>query len=420
MIALDLDPNQMRELLLLLRTNHALRIGVTMLDLNHKSLGSISTRFISGSLDIDADADVTRSLKLDLLDADRGLNLDKESPNDGAVFIDRMVSVTYGVGRLDRTVWYDIPIFTGPITKVDRDGVVVSIEAQGKEAVSEDNPWRAKSWKPGGLKTALIRAILATTGETRFKFESSKAKVPVRVAIETRKDGKDKDKKPEKVRKIIRFALGRDATPFNLAKSVASGMGMQLFYDARGVARLRRKPSKSVFTFNGSNMMSIPQVGYSIENVVNAVEVVGTKKPPSSKNQKDKKTKPKAKKFSVRVVAPRNHPLSPWSLARGGVPRYLPKFIEDSSIKTVAEANAVAKRELNSALVETVDASFEAFPNPLLEEGDPYTIDLPSYYGTASIKKLTLPLQPGQGMSVGYTRRVKPSRLARKTRTRRR
>lgn len=417
MIDMHLRKAELLELLDLLQTSHALRIGVTVLDLNHKSLGSISDRFISGSVDIDADADITRSLKIDLLDYDRSLNFDKENPNAGAVFIDRMISVTYGVGRLDGSRWYDVPVFTGPITKVDRDGIVVSVEAQGKEAVSSDNPWKARSFKPGGLKTSIIRAVLAATGETKFKFEKSKAKMPVRTAVITVKDGKDKDKKPDKKRVRVRDGVSRDNTPFGYARTIANGMGMRLFYDGRGVARLRRQPGRAVVVFNEKNMMSVPQVGYTIANVVNAVEVVGSKKV-KTKNKKDKPAATVDKKFTVRVVAPKNHPLSAQSLARGGVPRYLPKFIEDSSIKTVKEANAVARRELKVSMQETIDASFVAFPNPLLEEGDPYRVKLSSYEANATVRKLTLPLQPGSGMSVGYTRRVKPSKLSRKVRRR--
>ena len=393
MIDLGLTNSEHRELIYLLSHAHALRIRIEIMDLNHNSIGIVSNRFLSGSVDIDAEAEVTRSLKLSLLDADRNLNLDKDNPNQGAMYLDRMIQVHYGVGRLDGAKWYDIPVFTGPITKVDRDGVVVNVECKGKESLAKDAPWKAKSFGKM-LRTTLVRRILQMAGETRFRFDTSGSKTGSQTAVKKKHN------------------------PFDVAKKVAAGSNLQLFYDGLGRARLRRKPSRAVFVFNETNVIDMPQVGYTMENVVNAVEVKGEKKPPSSKNQKDKKKKEKDRKFTVRVVADRNHPLSPWSLQRGGTPRYIPLFIEDTNIRTKAEASQVAKRELARGLIESIDASFVAFPNPLLEEGDLYSINLPTYAASATVKKITLPLHPGQGMSVGYTRRVRPSRLARKTRRR--
>jgi hypothetical protein len=380
MYDLGLGVDDTRELQRLLTSSHALRIDINLLDLNHNHLGNVSKRFLSGSVDIDIDADVSRTCKLSLIDVDGSLNLDKNNPNDGTMYLDRMVQVVYCVGRMDRTKWFEIPIFTGPISKVDRDGVIVNVEADGKESMSGQNSWKAKTWRKGYKYHTIIRLVMASAGEKFMRLSDSKSKTGSVTA------------------------LSRESSPFAVAKKLADAANMTLYYDGAGRLRLRPRSSNPVWKFDDKVMVTAPQIGYTLDGVINAVEVRG-KKPPKKGN---------GKRPIVRAVAPASHPLSPQSLARGGVPRYIWIVIEDEKLKTVAECRRVANAKLERGLIETVDATFTSLPIPHLEEGDTYEVRTERYSGKASVKKMTIPLTSGDTMSVGYVKRVKPSRLSRR------
>lgn len=381
MINLGLRASEQRELNSLLLTSHAIRINVQMLDLNHGYIGSISRRFLGGSVNIDTTASVTRSLKMELLDPDHSLNLDPTNPNVGAMYMDRMIAVDYGVGRLDGSLWFDIPVFTGPVTKVDRDGVVLNVEAQGKDILSKDNVWNAKTYGKGWARSSLIASIMRDLAGERFmRFTHNGSKTARQTVID------------------------REKSPIVVSRTLARGGRQDLFYDGDGYLRLRNWSSTPVWTFDGNSLLSDPQVGYQLDEVFNAVEVTGGT--------------PKGKKKAIfhREVAQASHPLSPVSLARGGIPRYIPHIINDTSIIKQKDAQLLAQRALAQGLLQSVEASFNAFVIPYLEEGDTFTVSTDKYYGQATVRQATIPLQPGEPMSMGYLRRVKPSRLSRKLR----
>lgn len=392
-IDLGLNASQQAAFHSLLQSHHSIDIRLQMLDLNHGALGSeISARLLNGQVTVDADAEVTRGLDLDLLDPGSSLHLDSDSPNDGAMFADRMIQVKYAVVNPMETARYTTPIFTGPITRLERSGAVLKAEAQGKEIFGLTRAWNEKTFKRGYSVVSAIRYILVNImGEAsiRVRLPNSKARLPRHVSV------------------------GGDKLPWLVAKHLAKSIGYHLFYDGRGICRMRKIPSGLSFTFaEGRSIKTEPEAGFSIENVVNAVEVWGKK--PTKKKGRTTKKRPYA-----RAVAS-NHPLSPWKLGRTNAPRFLPRDpIEDDGITTRAEAKKRAQRELRIGLLESIDVAYDTLVIPHLEELDIVRCSSTKFSGSHRLKQFAIPLVAGGDMTIGYVRNVKPNertiRLRRKS-----
>lgn len=377
MINLGLSSAELRKLRTLLVNHHRIEVSVQLLDLSHRYLGDVTDRLLGGQVDVDADADgATRSCTMDLLDPKGELHLDGNSPDDGSIYFNRMVKIVFTVVSVDRQSRYRIPIFVGPLSKVDRNGPVVTISATGKEKLAMSTLWKGKSYKAGAKKTDIIKNILVElANEQKYSIPTFDAKIPKKMVI------------------------GGEETAWSLARKLALSMSKQLFYDGRGVAILRSKSSKSIYTFRAStDVLSNVTASFDAESVINCVQVIGGK---------PKKAK---KKITYRVVAPRSHVLSPYNMGRWGKPRYLPEVIEDDGIRSKAEARRVAKARLKAALVEQVEVAFDSLPIPFLEEGDWCRVVSNQYTGSFRMAKFSIPLTAEGAMSVGYLKRVTPSK----------
>src|SRR5690606_33235533 len=97
MLTLGLTSNERRAFEEALRSSHTRKIEVEVLNLDGKRLSTISSQLLDGQVNVDLDADVSRSLTLSFLDPAHALNFDTDSPDDGAVYADRMLRVRYGV-----------------------------------------------------------------------------------------------------------------------------------------------------------------------------------------------------------------------------------------------------------------------------------------------------------------------------------
>lgn len=373
MIDLGLRQAEMEDLQQLLVTHHAIGVTVQLLNMEHGVVGDLSDKVLGGQVTIDATAEgATRSASLEVLDPLYKLHLDPDSPEDGSLYFHRMIRVIYHIMPPDRNRRYDIPVFTGPLTKVERNGYIITIEAMGKEKLSSQSVWTGKTYKKGLKKTWVIRDILSDLGgETRLDIPDLGEKTPGVIT------------------------MNREKTPWGTARGIAASMGMQLFYDGRGVARLRRVPKNVVYTFKEKGaLLSMPQAGYDAEGAINAVYVIGGK-PKGSK-----------KKISYRLVAPAGHPLSPNRLGRWGKPRYLPETIENGNIKSLEKAKKLAQDRLKSALIESVEVAFDALPIMFLEEMDLCRVSAGDFSGTFRLEKMTIPLTASGTSSVGYLRKT--------------
>jgi hypothetical protein len=303
------------------------------------------------------------------------------NPNDGVVFLDRMIRTWYCVGRLDGTRWYEIPVFTGPITKVDKDSYLLSVECTGKEVLGQDALRRPKTYHKGWKRTQLIKTIMGDLAGEQFMRVSSgggKTAAPVVVA------GQD------------------EITPFAASKKLGADAHMDVFYNALGQLIVRDRRLKHKFKWTDARVQDAPQASYNFDEFYNAVEVTGSK-PKHAK-----------KPVSFLAVAPRKHPLSPQSLKRDDTPRYRTLRIQDDKLKTVHECRRKAEAMLKHGLVEAIDASFSvAGVLPMIEEYDVTLLDTEEFTGAVSCKQATIPLVVDDVMSFGYNKNVRPHHLAR-------
>lgn len=373
MINLGISQASLNSLITLLRQPHFISINIRLLTLQHEYKQDLSKQFVSGSVSVDMDADITRALDLTLFDPSRKIHVDPDTSSSTAVFIADMISIVYTIQNPSRTQTFNIPIFTGPIDDVNRDDTFLYLKCVGKEKLSLDNLWIAKTYRKNARKTDVIRDILRwRIGETRIQVPTLSSRLP-------------NDLK-----------LTREKVPWTTAKSLAAGMGYYLFYDGRGYATMRRTSgAKSILTFDDRYITERPQVDYDLTAVKNVVEVIGSK--------------PKKAKTNIKyvAVAPASHPLSPYRLGRNGVPRYIFESIQDDSIDTKAEAKNLATRRLNGYLLSGYDVQWNGAPVPFLEEYDIVRVNSGDVNAYVHLRKFTIPLgiEPA---SYGHLRKIKP------------
>jgi hypothetical protein len=367
-----------------LRHSHTRRIDVEVLTLNGDVLSQLTPVLIDGQVNCDMDAEVTRSATLTFLDPRHALNFDTDSPDEGALYADRMIRIRYGVyvEKLQRYVF--VPVFTGPITGLSREGVTVTVEAQGKESLLRGTLWEPLTLRKGLEVTAALRALIRDRGGERslsipgiFNRYGNPPTLP-------------------KTRSLDRFT---EIWP--VAMSLAKGLDRQLFYTGDGVATLRPWPETVAYTFttgDGGDLLSELSVNYQLDEMKNVVIVRG--QPPTGKKEI----------IFGRAQAPKQHPLSPERLGRTGAPRYLVEQVEDQSIRTDAAAKEQAARLLEKHLREVVEVEFDAMPIPHLDVGDVVRVQTPSFTTKFRIRKFAIPLAPtgAPPMTVGYLRRLTP------------
>lgn len=357
----------------LLRSAHFLGVVVRLLDLDHNYREDLTAQFMEGNVNVDADADVTRALDVTFLDPQKSINIDPDSPSPTSIYVAQMLQVVMVYQPPLRDYQVAIPVFTGPIDAVDRDDVFLQVKCLGKESLSISNLWSGRTYQKGQRKIDVIRNIFQTLiGENKLDLDNSA-----------------QGSLPNDLK------LNRDDAPFLKAKDLAGSMGYQLFYDGRGIARMRKRNNQVVLTLDKTWLTDQPQVSYDLSETINAVEVKG-KKPKKNKD---------APKF--RAIADYNHPLSPWRLGRAGVPRYLWTEVEDDSLRSDAECAEVANRILKRGLLGGVEVQAEGIPHPQLEEEDCLTYVTDSFRSTALLKKFTIPLEAGEDTTFGYHERTK-------------
>lgn len=386
---MGLSSAEERDFEALLCSHHDIDILLQVMDLSHKTIGeAISARLLDGQVTVDCDADITRAVDMDLLDPTGALHLDSNSPDDGAMFADRMIQIKYDVVNPLGTKRYSCPIFTGPLTKLERTGAIVKVEAQGKEIFGLSPAWNDRTFKKGlRVTTAISQIVGEMMGEldSKMSIPNLRKKLPRNVSV------------------------GGDKLPWEVAKQLAASIGYLLFYDGNGVCQMRKMPRGVVFHFKGGaggSLESGTDVGFSIERVINAVEVWG-KKPTKAQRKRGKK-RPHA-----RAVAPRNHPLSPYwpeGLGRPNGPRFLPQVVESDSIENDREAKALANRLLRSGLLESVDVAYDAVTIPHLQEMEVVKVSTEKFTGNHRLRKFAIGLTASASMPVGYVRNVKPNR----------
>lgn len=384
MLSLGLTRAQYREYRRTLTQSHTIMVTCQILSPEHRLLRTIRQSLVAGQVDVTTPrlegdtAEISRTASLRFFDPNHELSLDDNTPVNNAFYLNRMVRVVYSVRC--SFGWVDVPVFTGPVVDVDRDGEEVSVECQGKEVWSLGSAVRTGVLK--GDRDDVTKRLLFRAGES-----SRYMQIP-------RGGGK------------AQATIGRQTKLWLKAWKAQAAAGRVLFYDGRGIAKAKAKPTKTALTLRGGDgglLLEAPRVNYSIDSsVINYCRVVGRK--PS----KGKKTRPAA--FAV---APSWHPLSPYRLGRNGEPLFLTGdgrgFIENTDIKTVAACQRVARRTIEDSLLQHVEVTCETFPIPDLEPWDILQLATREASVRFRVTAFTLPLvQEGEfeSMSIGATKQT--------------
>lgn len=362
----SLSPVEVGQLLRLLRSSHWVATTIDVLDLDHKFQGSLSSSFLSGSVNVDATAEVTRSMSAEFFESRMNVPIVPRSPSMGAAYQKRMLQATYHVW--DRNHRFSFPVFTGPIDKVDRDGEILKIECQGKEILSSGAIWSSKDYPSGWNKSSLIQDILTTmSGEAFYDIEPTDQ-------ITAEKTVLDRE----------------NSTVWSTVKSLAESMGKTAFYNGSGRLQIRSLPGSPALTVDPTYALGDPQDSYSSESTANAVEVTGAT-PRGSK-----------KPLVAKVFAPDEHPLSAKNLGRNGVPRFLPIIEQNQDLKTQAAVENRADSLLREALLQSIDVAIPLIPIPGIDERDLIRFEFPDFSADVRVKQYTFPLLVGEVMSFGY------------------
>lgn len=391
MLSLGLSRSRYAEYRATLASSHEVKVTCIVMTPEHQVVRHIFQTLVAGQVDVttpvrDGDSvEISRTATLRFLDPNNRIGLDDTSPDDNSFYLNRMIRVVYSVRC--SFGWVDVPVFTGPIVSVDRDGEEVEVECQGKEIWALGSAIRTGVLK--GTRDEVTKNLLGRAGEARRYMQ-----IPA--------GGKTS------------ATIGRETQLWLKAWKLQSAAGRVLFYDGRGVVKAIKKPTRTALRLRGGDggyLTAPPQVSYSVsDNLINYARVTGRK--PS----KGKKTRP----VGV-MVAPSSHPLSPARLGRNGQPLYLTdngrSIVNNDDIKTNAGCRQVARRMIEDSLAQHVEATIETFPIPDLEPWDIVHVVSDVVSVRIRVNAFTIPLvQTGDGesMSIGALKNTKQFRYAKR------
>lgn len=364
--------------------SHRIRRSLRLLDLDHQPVEDVSAFFLDGQVNVNAGQGdgVSRSATISLHDPSRAIGLDVANVGEGTVSPRYLLQAYRGMYVDELADWVDIPAGVFWFNAPTRSGDILSIEGQGKEALARYGVVRQIAFTASANKMTVIRTILESIGETRFRLEPTTAQL-----------GKA-------------WTITYDTSPWAACQSIAAGMGRQLFYDAEGYVVCRVTPSAAVYTFrqgNGGTVRSEPNFGHGPEDSYNFVLASGAT--------------PQGQNVPVRrgAVVASTHPMY---LTRGG--KFVPlRFdVSNDKLTTTAQVQALANSTLASVVQDTQTGGWDSAPVWHLDEGDVVKVtdgtdDLgtdASYNIDVRMTSFSFPLTLGN-QSNGANRRV--SRTAR-------
>lgn len=362
-----------------LRESHRIRVLVRIYNTDDIAAKGklIEGKVIEGQVDCDLDAEVTRSLTLTIMDPEGSFVFDAM----GKVYADDFIGVEYGVWVPELEDWVDTPVFFGPVSRYERNGPEVTLEAQGKESLMLPPTKQVlPDLTPANryLRTVL-REIFDAFGEEKYRLGAARSKtIPGSFSIDA--------------------AKARELGSWRYAQKLAASRNLLLLYGGDGYLEAKKlNPSQPTYVFRDA--LTEPVLGYSMDDIRNRVEVW----------DQDTKGKPDP---LVRLDLPASHPLSKESLARNGKHRILVERVELDSVKTtVAEATNIAEGVLRSHSHGIQDVAFDHLVVPHLKLGDRMALRLKDKREELfTLRRFSIPLTAADSMAVGYTR---PLRVAR-------
>jgi hypothetical protein len=382
MINLGLSAADLKLFQLSLITGYWMKATIQILDLNHVYLNDVSTKLISGQVNKSFWDIVTSNATMELLDPDNQVGFDTSNPSEGALYSDRMIRIVYSVYSELLPRWVDVPIFCGPVTKVQRDDAILQVECQGKESlyVEPQMVWYSKTYPKGQKLVTAIKDLIGTrSGEQKFDL-------------------------PEWTRTLKKdYSLTLETRTWDFArKLVGSRLVQQLFYDGRGYLRLRTCPTAPTFTFTEDWLTSVPKLVFDSDAIRNTVRVKGAT--PAGKTTQ----------ITANAHLPASDASSATSLGRKladgtVVQRHLVELVEDGDIDTQKEADQTARDTLDSLDLQNITFDFNSFPVPHLEQGDVFQLVTGSFSRNLRAKQFSIPLRAGEPQSNGTYRRLTPT-----------
>lgn len=361
--------------------SHQMRRRIRILDIDHNPIADVSDAFLEGQVNVDSDGEVSRTATCSLFDPRRSIGFDTGNPSKGIVSPKYLLALSRGIYVDELARWIDVRVGTLWLNKPTRSGDVLMLEAQGKEAIARKPTSKQIKFSKSTLKTTVVRRILESIGETRFRIEPSSQTL----------SGD--------------FVLAMDSSPWDACKRIANSMDRQLFYDAEGYVVLRVRPITPLFTFrygNGGTILADPQFTYDDGEIFNEVRATGGT--PKGKNA------PIVKKARV-------DPSSPLYIKRHGefVPfRY---DVTNDKLTTPEQVQQLADDTLARVVLDSQSATWDSMPVWHLEQGDPVRLtDAIDDHGngakfsqTVALRQMSIPLTSGS-QSNGYMRRVSRSK----------
>lgn len=356
-----------------LRTPHQRRIRVHLMNrAGTRVVADLSDRLLGGQVVADDEQQVSRSAGVQILDPSHELGFDSDTFQGQDLDFTRQLRLWWGINGplLNKPLW--IPVHTGPVVRLRREGSLVTVEAQSREMIGLTPTRRTLELKKGMRRTEAIKTILRERmGETRL---GNIPDLPQRL--------------PDDV------VVGPKDQPMTEIRKLAASLSRRFLYGPNGVPYLLSHTRKPKWRFQADAAfadITSPVVSEAdLQAIKNHVRMTGH----TPKNQK--------KPVSGHATAGRRNPLSPWELAGApGVPMWLIEEASNDHLRSDKECREAADDLLDRRLRLVHNTSFNAGPVPHLEPHDLIRVDTAHESGTSKVGTFTLPFD-GSDMSIGY------------------
>ena len=93
-VRMGLKASEIRKIKRLLNKNHCIDVTIQVIDMEHKRLGDVSRMMLSGQINYDTSAAVTRTAEFSFVNPTRRFGIDTNNPDKGTMSMDRMLKVT--------------------------------------------------------------------------------------------------------------------------------------------------------------------------------------------------------------------------------------------------------------------------------------------------------------------------------------
>jgi len=321
---------------------------------------------------VQADQEVgcSRTIRgLTIYDPSYAISFDAGSPTEGAVYLDRSIQVVQSISC--PFGWFNVPVFTGPVTGFRRNATFVDIDAESNEHFGLGSAWTPFTVS-GSTIGAIIR-LLEETGECENYWDipttgDKNLPKPVTIGVDTRKWDK-----------IFRLA---------------ASLGKYAFYDAAGIYRQLVDSGTVQAVFDAGDqglLLEDPFREHSTDRFRNAWRVETADK--------------NSKAIIGKAIVPSTHPLSPQKIGRRGKPLYLAGNENLPDLRTKAKAEERGEKMLRYAAAD-LQLPISSRLVPHLEPIGVARVQTSEYSADVPIEEFSLPLTGGREMSVGLTRRI--------------